>query len=309
MEARRGAARLTRRQAVEGLTACGMSTISCLTDGSRAEPTSPAKADAGNAPWLRLPPTPTLPTAPRNSGHVTINGARIFFAQFGEGPPVLLLHGGLANSHYWGHQLDVLAKDYSVTVMDTRGHGQSPVTSRSFGFRTFAEDVVGLMDLLKIPAAAIVGWSDGGITGLQLAISRPERVSRLFAFGANSSRDGLKANGSKTRVFAAFSQRCKAEYPLLSPHPERWPKLMDGMRVVWRTEPSFTKPMLAGVKLPVTISDGEYDEIIKRDHTEKMAHTIPGARLVILPRVSHFAMLQDPAQFNRALLDFLKPQT
>ena len=74
---------------------------------------------------------------------------------------------------------------------------------------------------------------------------------------------------------------------------------------MWRLEPTFTTKVLASVRAPTTISDGEHDEIIKRDHTEQMARAIPGARLVILPDVSHFGMLQSPAEFNHALTEFL----
>jgi pimeloyl-ACP methyl ester carboxylesterase len=74
---------------------------------------------------------------------------------------------------------------------------------------------------------------------------------------------------------------------------------------MWRSQPSFSKGKLAGITAPTAVSDGDYDEIIERRHTEAMSRQIPGARLVMLPRVSHFAMLQNPAQFNDALLAFL----
>jgi pimeloyl-ACP methyl ester carboxylesterase len=74
---------------------------------------------------------------------------------------------------------------------------------------------------------------------------------------------------------------------------------------MWRTQPEFTKQMLESIKLPTAISDGEYDELILREETERMAHEIPNARMIIQPDVSHFAMLQNPAQFNAALVKFL----
>jgi len=107
-------------------------------------------------------------------------------------------------------------------------------------------------------------------------------------------------------VFAAYAQRCRAEYQQLSPRPEKWPQLVDGLRAMWRSQPTYSKEKLASIKAPTAVADGEYDEIIKHEHTEAMSRQIPGARLVMLPRVSHFAMLQNPAQFNAALLDFLK---
>lgn len=241
------------------------------------------------AAWLTLPPTPSLPAATR-SGLAAVNGVSVFHAQFGEGPPVILLHGGLANSSWWGHQVEAMARRFTVIVTDTRGHGCSPVMSRRFGYDIFAEDVAALMDTLQIPSAAIVGWSDG---------------AKLFAFGGNATVDGMKPDGAKSRVFSAFAARCKAEYAMLSPHPERWAQLLDGMRPVWRTQPAFTTAQLVRVKAPTVISDGEHDEIIKREHTVQMSHDIPGAQLAIQPQVSHFAMLQNPGQFNRALIDFL----
>jgi pimeloyl-ACP methyl ester carboxylesterase len=253
-----------------------------------------------------LPPTPKLP-APRRSETVSVNGTKIYFAQFGEaGPPVLMLHGGLGNSNYWGHQVTELAKQFAVTVMDTRGHGRSPVTSRAFSYGLFAQDAAALLDYLQIPSASIVGWSDGGVTGLELAMTRPDRVARLFAFGANSAPDGMKPGGGRSSVFAAYVARCRAEYRELSPNPEKWPLLVQGLGPMWRSEPNYPDRKLARIKAPTAIADGAYDEIIEPEHTRHMAHVIPGARLAILPNTSHFAMLQDPTAFNQALMNFLR---
>lgn len=304
----------TRRLAVEVLLCLGVGAV-CFTS-SRADPatTHPKSAPkqsldrhphARTAPWLTLPPTPTLPHATK-SGLVNINGTSIFFALFGAGRPVLLLHGGLANSNYWGHQVRELAQAFSVVVMDTRGHGRSPLTSPPLSYPLFARDVIELMDFLEISQASIIGWSDGAITGLQLVATNPDRVSKLFAFGANSSVGGLKANGARSPLFVTFGQRCEAEYLLLSPRPEKWSQLVGGFRLMWHTEPHFTSNDLGKVTVPTTICDGEYDEIIRRDHTERLARAIPGTRLVILSAASHFAMLQNLAQFTKAVIEFLK---
>ena len=301
---------LTRRHFGKALAAVACAGLPRAAHAEADRPPSQARGRPvtpgghADAPWLTLPPTPALP-APARSDLVSVNGTKIFFAQFGAGAPVLLLHGGLGNSNWWGHQVAALARRFSVIAMDTRGHGRSPVTSAAFGYRLFADDVTALLDLLAIPRVSLVGWSDGAVTGLELAMTRPERVSRLFAFGANSTPDGMKPNGARAPTFVAYAQRCKAEYLQLSPQPERWPQLVDGLRAMWRSQPSFSPEMLARIKAPTAVSDGEHDEIIKREHTAAMARQIPGARLVMLPKVSHFAMLQDPARFNDALLDFL----
>jgi pimeloyl-ACP methyl ester carboxylesterase len=293
---------ITRRRALQVLAAA----VACGAAGDlHGETTGKSPA---TPPWLTLPPTPEMPT-PAKSGLAPVNGTQLFYAQFGPaapvGAPVLLLHGGLGNSNYWGHQIESLAQTHSVIAMDTRGHGRSPVTSSAFSYETFADDVIALIQFLHLPKVSLVGWSDGAITGLILAMRKPELVARLFAFGANCSLDGMKAGGGRTPVFAAYSSRCRAEYRTLSPDPDKWSKLVDGLRAVWHSELHITKRKLAAIKSPTTISDGQYDEIIRPEHAQEMAHAIPDSRLVIQPDVSHFAMLQNPEQFNRALAEFL----
>lgn len=141
--------------------------------------------------WMTLPPTPILPN-PDQSGHASVNGVKIWYAIFGRGEPVILLHGGLSSSNYWGNQVPALAKYYLVIVMDSRGQGRSSWDARPFSYDLMASDVDGLLDYLTIRKAAIVGWSDGAIIGLLLAIHQPERVTKLFAFGANSNPSAVK---------------------------------------------------------------------------------------------------------------------
>jgi pimeloyl-ACP methyl ester carboxylesterase len=162
--------------------------------GAERRPASPAAA------WLTLPPTPSLPKT-ENEGIVDVNGTKIFFAQFGRGPHVLFLHGGYANSNYWGHQIDALSSRFAITAMDTRGHGRSPLSSRRFGYDVFAGDAASLLDRLEIKKTWVVGWSDGAITGLLLTIIMPDRIAGVFAFGANSTSDGIKPGGSRSLVF------------------------------------------------------------------------------------------------------------
>ena len=289
---------VTRRramQALAGVALCGAAGgLSDATAGKSREP----------APWLTLPPTPALPHSDK-SGIAEVNGTRLFYAQFGHGEPVLLLHGGLGSSNYWGHQIEILAKTHMVVAIDTRGHGRSPVTSGAFSYYLFADDVIALIEFLHLPKVSIVGWSDGAVTGLLMAMRKPELVARLFAFGANISLDGMKAGGGRTPVFAAYSSRCKAEYRTLSPDPDKWSKLVDGLRAMWRSELHITKRKLAAIKCPTTICVGQYDEIMRLEHAQEIARAIPGARFVLQPGVSHFAMLQNPQQFNEALSDFL----
>jgi pimeloyl-ACP methyl ester carboxylesterase len=253
--------------------------------------------------WLTLPATPTLP-APLRSGYAPVNGIKIWYAEFGEGEPVILLHGGLANANYWGNQVPVLAKNYLVVVMDSRGHARSTRNSEPFGYDLMASDVIGLMDFLKIPKVAIVGWSDGAIIGLDIAIHHPDRVAKLCAFAANSDPSGVK-DVSQSPVFNRFIARAGKEYERLSSTPDQYKAFLDEITKMWASQPHFTAQQLHAMKVPVWIVDGEHDEAIQRDNTLFMAKQIPGATLRLQPDVSHFSFLQNPQQFNDDVLRFL----
>ncbi|MFT4121943.1 alpha/beta fold hydrolase [Bradyrhizobium sp.] len=254
-------------------------------------------------PWLSLPPTPTLPKATQ-SGVAPVNGVRIWYAVFGHGQPVIMLHGGLANANYWGHQVRALQRHYRVIVMESRGHGRSSRNQEPFGYDLMASDVVGLLDHLKIGKAAIVGWSDGAIIGLDIAMKHPERVSRLFAFAANSDPSGV-ADIASSDVFNAYIARAGEEYKRLSPTPSEYKSFVADITRMWESQPKWTASDLAAIKVPTWIVDGDHDEAIKRENTEFMAASIPGAGLLIQPEVSHFSFLQDPEQFSDDVLRFL----
>ena len=161
------------------------------------------------------------------------------------------------------------------------------------------------MDYLKIGKAAIVGWSDGAILGLEIAIHDSARVTKLFAFAANSDPSGVK-DIAKSPVFNAYIARAAREYRQLSPTPDQYPKFLQQISKMWQTQPHITAEQLHGIAVPTWIVDGDHDEAIKRENTEFMANEIPNSGLLLQPEVSHFSFLQDPVQFNSDVLHFLE---
>jgi pimeloyl-ACP methyl ester carboxylesterase len=254
--------------------------------------------------WLELPPTPGLPAAQR-SGYAPVGGIKLWYAVFGEGEPVVFLHGGLANADYWGLQVAEVARHRQVIVMDSRGHGRSGRDGRPYGYDLMADDVVGLLDFLGVKRAAVVGWSDGAILGIDLAIRHPDRVSRVFAFAANTDPSGVVSGVEKNPTFAAFIERAGHEYAALSATPGQYGAFVDAISKMWATQPNWTTRQLGAIRTSVLVVDGDHDEAIKRPHTEKIASAIPGAGLLILPNTSHFSFLQDPDQFTWHVLHFL----
>jgi pimeloyl-ACP methyl ester carboxylesterase len=254
--------------------------------------------------WQTLPPTPA-PVQGTRTGYASVNGIKLFYAEVGHGPPVVMLHGGLANSDYLGNQARVLAAHHRVILLDSRGHGRSTRDARPFGYDLMSDDVIALMDKLKIGRADVVGWSDGAIIGLDLAFHHPDRVGRVFAFAANVTTDGVIEGVEKNPTFAAYMARAGKEYARLSATPKQYAGFVEQISKMWASQPNWSAADLHSITSPVLVIDGDHDEAIKREHTEYIAATIPAARLVILPDVSHFAFLQDPSGFNAALLEFL----
>jgi pimeloyl-ACP methyl ester carboxylesterase len=218
-------------------------------------------------------------------GHLERVRGQYFCSDSGE--PVVLLHGGLVNSNWWGNQVRELRKQYRVVVMDSRGHGRSTRNAGHFGYDLMASDVIGLMDFLKIPKAALVGWSDGAIIGLDIAMKHPERLTRLFAFAANSDPSGV-ADISGNAVVAAATARAEKEYEQLSPTPGEFPAFVAQIMKMWETQPNWTADDLNKITVPTWIVDGDRDEMIKRENTEFIAAQVPEAGLLLQPGVSHF---------------------
>src|SRR5258708_39789692 len=134
--------------------------------------------------WETLPPTPA-PIHTDRSGDAHVNGITIHYAMYGQGSPVIFLHGGLANTDYWGDQVPAVAAHHTVILMDSRGHGRSTRDARPYGYDLMADDVAALMDSLKIAKADIAGGSDGAIPRLDLPMRPKEQAGTVFPFAAN----------------------------------------------------------------------------------------------------------------------------
>jgi pimeloyl-ACP methyl ester carboxylesterase len=264
---------------------------------------APASAQAV---WQTLPAPQPLPHAAA-SGYVAHDGARIYYSTYGKGVPVILLHGGLANQRYWGDQVPALTgAHYRVILIDSRGHGRSSRDARPFTYELMASDVVAVMNQLHVPKAAVVGWSDGAIIGLVMALKHPERLTRVFAFAANMDPSGVKDDTETDPTFARFEAEASDAYAKLSPTPHDFPDFHQAISRMWDQEPNYTAADLAKIATPVAIVDGDHDEAIKPEHTRYLAGAIPGAKLIILPDASHFAFLQQPERFNVEMLEFLE---
>ena len=197
---------------------------------------------------------------------VEVNGIQLFYETKGQGPPLILLHGNGEDHHIFDESADRLAKKWTVFLPDSRGHGNSS-RIREFHYRDMAEDIIGMIEELRIKEPCLYGFSDGGIIGLLIAIKRPELLSGLIISGANLNPRGMKR--------FPFWLYCAAWFF------SRNPKLR-----LMLTEPDIRNSELARIPIPVWVTAGEHD-VIRKNHTEQIAAAIPVSGLRIVRKETH----------------------
>jgi len=238
-------------------------------------------------------------------GYVEHDGVRIWYATYGSGAPVILLHGGLGHSGNWGYQVPMLVGlGYRAVLIDSRGHGRSTRDSRPYTYELMGSDVLAVMGALRLGKAAMVGWSDGACIALILARQVPARVASVFFFACN-----MDPSGTKTIEMSPILERClkrhTEDYVDLSSTPDQFKAFAAAVGEMQRTEPNYSVRDLAEIRVPVAIVQSERDEFIKPEHADYLARSIPEAELIWLSDGTHFAPLQRPEPFNAVLRRFL----
>ncbi|KAH8172307.1 alpha/beta hydrolase fold domain-containing protein [Sarocladium implicatum] len=263
------------------------------------------------APWQTLPPTPSLPVASW-SGTAHVNGIDLWHALFGlpltKGcTPVVFLHGGFGNSDYFGEQIRALQTlPYSIIAIDTRGHGRSSDnTSQPMTYDTIAEDTIALMDHLEVDKFSVVGWSDGGCTGFNLAMNFTDRIDRVFSFGGTYSYDNVNTTIADNKVFSDYLARAEEEYKELNPHPDQLSTFEERMNGMWSTEPVWTAESFQ--KIPSLLLDDSAPLMWIVDGANEGAvnRTVFGALERSFCLLLAISFIQDTDTFNGVLKSFL----
>jgi pimeloyl-ACP methyl ester carboxylesterase len=228
---------------------------------------------------------------------VHLTDADIYYEVYGSGEPLLLLHGNSGSIAAFYKQIPALAKYYQVIAMDTRGQGKSiDKTTAPLTYEKFAEDAKLLLDSLNLKQANIVGWSDGGNTGLIMAIQYPALVKKLVTMGAVLSPDGIEQ---------LLLNRLQANFNRNGLTPAKAFNNEQRLLTLLLKQPHITTSKLKSIHIPVLVLAGEKD-VVLRAHTSKIASGINHAELLIINRASHYAPQEMPLAFNNAVLNFLK---
>ncbi|MDR2237726.1 MAG: alpha/beta fold hydrolase [Chryseobacterium sp.] len=228
--------------------------------------------------------------------YLKLKDTDLYYEVYGEGEPLVLLHGNSGSIKDYYQQIPVLSKQYKVIAVDTRGQGKSKDTSRKdFTYKLFADDVKALADELKLDKINIVGWSDGGNTGLEFALKYPDRLNKLVTIGANAFPEGVE--DLLIKRFTSQMEQLNQIAPAEGVNERRLLKIM-------LTEPNIRKNDLNKIKSPVLVIAGDRD-VVKADHTDFISKQIPHAEKKIYQDTTHMVPYEKPDQLNVDILSFL----
>ncbi len=246
-----------------------------------------------------------------NGSYLEIMKAKVFYEISGTGEPLLLLHGGFGTNEDFTNQTPEFAKHFRVIAFERPGHGHSTDTDEQFSFDNMSADTIEFIEKLNLGSANIVGWSDGAVVALLVAISRPDLVKRIVSvgglFNTNSlaPQDAAWLRGATPESFRKVEPSLVARYERVSPDgPDHFPTVFKKTIRMWLNEPNIPKEDLAKITAPTLIMAGDRDATT-HEHTLELFRSIKNAELCIVPGATHFLLSEKPEIANRVILEFL----
>lgn len=229
--------------------------------------------------------------------YIHLSNATLYYEVYGKGEPLLLLHGNSQSISAFYQQIAEFAGHYRVIAVDTRAQGKSTDSlDHDLTYELFARDMKQLMDSLDIKKANVVGWSDGGITALIMAMKYPASVNKLAIMGANLFPEGIEA-----KMLTGLQKEYEKSGKYVGPESVIRKRLLK----ILLTEPHIGFEQLKLIKAPVLVMAGEHDVILP-EHTKDIAKHISNSKLLIFRNATHYAPQEKPQEFNKAVLEFLK---
>jgi pimeloyl-ACP methyl ester carboxylesterase len=239
---------------------------------------------------------------PSHGQSLLLNGAKQYFEVYGQGEPLVLIHGNGGNIGYMKPQIKFFARKYKVIVMDCRGRGNSELGSDSLTYMQITKDVNDILTHLKIDSAYVVGRSDGGIIALLMGIYYPEKVKKIVAFAANLTPDTLALYPSFLNEVKR-DRRQADEMLLKKDSTQNW-KILQQRNRMMEFQPQISAGDLQKIKCPVLVMSTDRD-IIQEEHTVYIYRNIPRANLSILAGESHYVTMNNPDLFNTTVQKYL----
>ncbi|UII22215.1 alpha/beta fold hydrolase [Fulvivirga ligni] len=257
---------------------------------------------------------------PDKSGYVPVKDTKIYYETYGEGDPLILLHGSFYTIELnWAELIPELSKNRKVIAIEFQSHGHSPYSDRNIDFVTFAEDVEKVMDHLKIETADIAGYSMGGTVAYQFTVQYPQRVNRLVILSSTYKMAGwLPQVNSAQGEFNAEdfnNSPLKTTYDAVAPDKTKWPKFLEQMFVFAGETFNIEDSEIAKIKAPVLLISGDNDGIDKVELMKTyrllggdvMAdmEPMPKSKLAIIPSQTHVGVMMQTEAISKYMNEFL----
>ncbi|KIO78878.1 alpha/beta hydrolase [Pedobacter lusitanus] len=258
---------------------------------------------------------------PSGSGYVPVNGIKVYYEVYGEGRPLVLLHGAFMTIDMnWGQLIPELSKTRKVIAVELQGHGHTQFSDRKLSHTTLASDVEGVMDYLKIDSADITGYSYGGSVAYQFAIQSPKRVRKLVIISSTYKNSGWlpEVNNALKAMKPEFltNTPMKAAYDAVAPDKTKWTKFLEQMIAFNHIPFDMGEANIAKITSPVLIISGDNDgldkiELIKTYQLLGGAvcadfGAMPKSQLAIVPSQSHVSLMMQTKTILGYLDSFLK---
>ena len=244
-----------------------------------------------------------------------INGVDLYSEVAGEGRPILFLHGGFCSLEALQEQVDALAAEQKVYAFERPGHGRSADINGDYSYERGLSDTLAYLDAEGLESVDVLGFSDGAVLGLMLALHHPDRVRSLIAISGNLDPSAFQNDAGALPVLGPpvhaapkdpdKPDRERLAYERLSPDgPDHADAVMAKLFRLWTTEPHIDPADLSQITAPTLIMSGDRDSI-RPDHSLLMAASIPGAQLCIVPGTGHGLIAERPALVGAVVREFL----
>jgi pimeloyl-ACP methyl ester carboxylesterase len=244
--------------------------------------------------------------------YVDVGELKTWFDTWGSAsnPALLLMHGGLTSNDDWEQHGPALAEHFHVFAPERRGHGHTPDIEGPISYELMAQDMIAFLETIVGGPAHLVGWSDGGIIGLLVAMQRPDLVNKLVPISANFDVSGVVPEAAQ--MSAAMTPDgedmafFRTSYEQKSPDgAEHWPVVFEKIRQMFTTEPTIDPKDLAGIAAPTLVVAAD-DDLPRLDHTNELYRAIPNSQLAIVPGTSHGVVLEKAQFLDSMIIDFLR---
>jgi len=238
--------------------------------------------------------------------YVSLRGVSSYHETTGEGPPLVLLHGGFCSLEVLRPLARALSTAYQVYAAERPGHGRTPDRDGAYSYDEVVSDTLAYLDAMDLTDAHVVGYSDGAVAGLLLGRDHPDRVRSLVTISANLDPGGFVTEDRQDRAVPADAMRSiTAQYADLSPDGAGYSAVVSAkLHAMWAEEPDIAASSLTAIVAPTLVIAGQHD-MVALEHTALIAESIPAAQLAVVPGTSHLLVLERPQFIGVVISDFL----